>query len=147
MSKYNHLCYCLKCGESYKPKQKTQKYCSYECRKMKAREESKKYSNCSLNHLSTSKIGGISEIEVCAYYLREGYEVFRNITASGPADIIVWNPNTQDIHIIDVKTYVYNGGPENFIESLERKCNNNVKIVPYNYNTRQTLRMLSDHPE
>ena len=135
---------CAICNSTFKKRCEQHKYCSDKCRREK---EKGRYRDSSLNHLSTSKIGGISELEVCAYYLRKGYEVFRNVSSNGPADIIVWNQETGEIHIIDVKTYVSCLDPENFITNLESKSNNKVKILPYNYNTRQTLRTLSDLPD
>lgn len=135
---------CVVCNSTFKKRCENHKYCSENCRRER---EKGRYRDSSLNHLPTSKIGGISELEVCAYYLREGYEVFRNVSASGPADIIVWNPESGEVHIIDVKTYVSCLDPKNFITNLENKSDNKVKILPYNYNTRETLRALSVHPD
>jgi hypothetical protein len=76
---------CIVCGKQYRPKQDHQKYCSRICRKSQEKNNSKS----SLNHISQSKIGSVSELEMCAHYLREGYEVFRNVSPDGPIDIII----------------------------------------------------------
>lgn len=48
--------------------------------------------------------GAVSELRVCSYLLEQGYEVFRNVSQHGPADIIAWHPETDEIRKIDVKT-------------------------------------------
>ena len=48
--------------------------------------------------------GPLSEIVACAWLLRQGYEVFRNISFYGEADIIAMNFSTKEVILIDVKT-------------------------------------------
>ena len=51
-----------------------------------------------------SRIGDISELTVIAHYLSTGWEVFRNQGSTGPIDIILFNRETSEIKLIDVKT-------------------------------------------
>jgi hypothetical protein len=46
-----------------------------------------------------------NELFVCQRLLENGYEVFRNISQHGPADLIAWNPDTSESLKIDVKTF------------------------------------------
>lgn len=135
---------CIVCNSTFKKYCNHQKYCGEKCRKVEHKKLNKKFYNSSLNYLTTAQIGAVSELEMCAYYIREGYEVFRNVSASGPADIIVWKPETGEFHIIDIKSYVNSTAPGNYITNEERKRDFKVKVVPYNYNDRMPLRHLPD---
>jgi Holliday junction resolvase len=46
--------------------------------------------------------GARTELAACIYLLGEGYEVFRNISASGSADLIAWKGD--EVLRIDVKS-------------------------------------------
>lgn len=46
--------------------------------------------------------GDISELQACSWLLSKGYEVFRNVSGVGPADIVVWKD--KELTLIDVKT-------------------------------------------
>lgn len=136
---------CVACGKIYKPHRESQKFCSESCKRKNNKENYiEKYSKSTLNHLNVGKIGAVSELEMCAYYVREGYEVFRNVTPNGPADIILWKPETGELHILDIKSYVSTCAPDNYIVQEERKRDFKVKIVPYDYNCRMPLRALSE---
>jgi hypothetical protein len=63
------------------------------------------------------------------------------------ADIIIWKPATGELHRIDVKSFLQDKDPQDYIQRLEEKNNNLVEVVPYNYNTRTVLRTLSDHSD
>lgn len=52
--------------------------------------------------LGTSVKGAINELEVCAWLMKQGYEVFRNVAPTGKGDIIIWKHGESPI-IIDVK--------------------------------------------
>ena len=131
---------CVVCDREYLKYRNNQKYCSNECK----RKTEKKYSNSTLNHLTSSKIGAISEIEMCAYYIRQGYEVFRNMSPDGAADIIIWNPKNGELHILDIKSYIGTTNPDNYILREEEKRNFIVKVVPYDYNSKMPLRPLEN---
>jgi hypothetical protein len=48
--------------------------------------------------------GAHSELTVSARLLQLGYEVFRNVSAHGMADLVAYKPSTGEILLIDVKT-------------------------------------------
>lgn len=50
------------------------------------------------------KKGAVSELLAVNYFLSQGFEVFRNIASSGPADLVVWSPRTNETFFVDVKT-------------------------------------------
>lgn len=47
--------------------------------------------------------GALAEIMACEWMIRQGYEVFRNISSHGLADYVAWRPGQSPI-LIDVKT-------------------------------------------
>jgi len=50
--------------------------------------------------------GALAELQACAWLLKQGYEVFRNISQHGAADLIAWRPGELPI-LIDVRTFFY----------------------------------------
>ena len=54
---------------------------------------------------STSHAGAVGELSVCNYLLANGLEVFRNVAASGPADLIAYNKENGKTVAIDVKSH------------------------------------------
>lgn len=56
---------------------------------------------------STSHIGAAGEMSVCTYFLSQGLEVFRNVAASGPVDLIVYNKETDKTVLVDVKSHQF----------------------------------------
>lgn len=48
--------------------------------------------------------GALSELRASAWLLEQGYEVFRNVSAHGPIDIIARHPETGELLLLDVKT-------------------------------------------
>jgi hypothetical protein len=59
--------------------------------------------------------GAINELAACQYFLSKGYEVFRNVSQHGPADLAIWHKETNEFTLVDVKTvavyYKKNGEP------------------------------------
>ena len=53
---------------------------------------------------STAHVGAVGELFVCNYFLECGLEVFRNVAACGPADIVVFNKENGKLIAIDVKS-------------------------------------------
>jgi len=53
---------------------------------------------------STNHTGAAGEMLVCAFFLSQGLEVFRNVASSGPIDLILYNKETNKTILIDVKT-------------------------------------------
>ncbi len=46
--------------------------------------------------------GSWGELVAAAWLLKQGYEVFANVSDVGPADLVVWRPGTIEIFPIDV---------------------------------------------
>jgi hypothetical protein len=53
---------------------------------------------------STAHVGAVGELFVCNYFLAFGLEVCRNVAASGPIDIVVFNKANGKLAAIDVKS-------------------------------------------
>lgn len=51
----------------------------------------------------TSRIGDHAELVAAAWLLRNGYEVFRNVGCTGPADLVVLDVDTGEMFLVDVK--------------------------------------------
>lgn len=54
---------------------------------------------------STAHTGAAGELYACSYFLAQGLEVCRNVSASGPVDLIVYNKNNGRMVAIDVKSH------------------------------------------
>lgn len=54
---------------------------------------------------SKNHIGAAGELLVCAFFLEQGLEVFRNVASSGPVDLVVWNPENNKSVCVDVKSH------------------------------------------
>jgi len=52
-------------------------------------------------------IGDISEFKAVIKFLKEGYMVFKNMSAIGPIDLVLVNQETGEVRFIDVKTISY----------------------------------------
>lgn len=53
---------------------------------------------------ATGGKGAQGELLASAWLIGLGYEVFRNVSYFGPADLIAWKAETGEMHLIDVKT-------------------------------------------
>lgn len=53
---------------------------------------------------STAHIGAAGELFACQYFLSHGLEVFRNVAASGPVDLFVYNKETSKSAAVDIKS-------------------------------------------
>tara|TARA_R100001377_G_scaffold319_2_gene312 strand:- start:2224 stop:2499 length:276 start_codon:yes stop_codon:yes gene_type:complete len=49
-------------------------------------------------------IGDISEFKAVIKFLKEGYMVFKNMSSTGPIDLVLVNFKTGKVRFIDVKT-------------------------------------------
>ena len=71
--------------------------------------------------LSASRKGDIAELFVAQYFMKEGFDVFRNLGCDGPIDLIIHNRATNVTLKIDVKSQfkmTYNAdGSERFNSS------------------------------
>ena len=52
-------------------------------------------------------IGDISEFKAVIKFLKEGYMVFKNMSAIGPIDLVLVHQETGEVRFIDVKTISY----------------------------------------
>lgn len=53
---------------------------------------------------ATHHLGALSESLAMAFLLKRGYEVFRNVSAHGPIDLVAVHSRTGEIRYYDVKT-------------------------------------------
>lgn len=53
---------------------------------------------------STKRVGDVTELELCHHFLNEGYEVFRNLSSTGPVDFVTLDVETGDVVLYDSKT-------------------------------------------
>ena len=53
---------------------------------------------------SPKRIGDVTELELCHHFLNEGYEVFRNLSSTGPVDIVTLDTETGEVVLYDSKT-------------------------------------------
>jgi|TARA_S200002703_G_scaffold28800_1_gene24593 hypothetical protein len=53
---------------------------------------------------NTNRIGDITELDICHHFLEQGFEVFRNVSSSGPVDFVTLDINTGEITLYDSKT-------------------------------------------
>jgi hypothetical protein len=83
-----------------------------------------------LHSLATGRIGAISELKAQTWLMEQGYEVFKNIKPSGPADLIAWDIKTDTLLKIDVKTvrvYIKKDGTKNY--NFSSLGNANLKTI------------------
>ncbi len=53
--------------------------------------------------MNSNRTGDISELRACAWALSKGYEVFRNVACTGPADLVLVSDGRPPV-LVDVKT-------------------------------------------
>jgi len=53
---------------------------------------------------SKSHVGAVGELFACSYFLSHGLEVTRNVAASGPVDLILFNKENGHMLAIDIKS-------------------------------------------
>ena len=62
------------------------------------------YSNKYVSEKTSTRVGDITEIDMCAYFMKKGWEVFRNVSSCGPIDFVIFNKETAKYYFIDAKT-------------------------------------------
>jgi Holliday junction resolvase-like predicted endonuclease len=86
--------------------------------------------------------GAQAELVACNYFLEQGFEVFRNVSQHGPADLAIWDPKTEETVFVDVKNgfkYVKTDGTVSvhFPKKPRAKCSAKLFIVvdgePYGF--------------
>ena len=53
--------------------------------------------------VASKHLGALAELMACEWLMRQGYEVFRNISSHGLADYVAWRPG-ETPRLIDVKS-------------------------------------------
>ena len=93
---------CKTCGKPFMG-YGTKVYCSPECQKSYGKHQ--RFDA----HLSTSSIGALNELVAAADLFRKGYEVFRSLSPSCSADMVIYRDGKS--RRIEVRTgYVHNSG-------------------------------------
>jgi hypothetical protein len=57
-----------------------------------------------LTPICSAHLGARAELIACSWLLGLGYEVFRNVSGAGPADLAIWHQSTGEHRLIDVKS-------------------------------------------
>ena len=57
-----------------------------------------------MTNKSTKRIGDITELELCHYFLDQGLEVYRNVSSTGPVDFITLDTESGEVTLYDSKT-------------------------------------------
>ena len=79
--------------------------------------------------IPSRRVGDIEELFVTQHLLREGWEVFKNSSACGPADIILWNKENGETHLVDVKSSEESASSRTVLQKAEKY---NVKTGWFN---------------
>lgn len=85
--------------------------------------------------MNASNIGRVNELHAQVWLLEQGYQVFQNVSPVGPADLVVWDYETNTFMAIDVKTvtpYLKEDGTKTYKSSLgSTKKRDNVIYLGY----------------
>jgi Holliday junction resolvase-like predicted endonuclease len=86
--------------------------------------------------MKDAHVGAVSELAAASWLLGQGYEVFRNVSAHGPADLIAWNPETGEKIVLDVTTarpYVRQDGTVNYqwASTKLKKMDQGIRVLVY----------------
>lgn len=54
--------------------------------------------------MNAGNIGRVNELKAQIWLTEQGYQVFQNVSPVGPADLVIWNYETNTFTAIDVKT-------------------------------------------
>lgn len=68
--------------------------------------------------MNSSQIGAVSELAACSWLISQGYEVFKNVVASGPIDLVAIKDGVA--MLIDVKTALLNRDKQGRATGLHR---------------------------
>jgi Holliday junction resolvase-like predicted endonuclease len=131
------------------------KYCSQKC-SMKARSRESNgipnwiagtpfgyvKNNPPVPGVDPKHYGALAEIIACEWLIRQGYELFRNISSHGLADFVAWKPGEAPI-VIDVKTC----GPRGHIRFVKPTQAQNAAGVRLLYVDRATRTVSFDRQD
>ena len=109
------------------------------------------YTNADIAKLRTnmgSRLGDITEIKMCAYFMKKGWEVFRNVSSCGPIDFVVFNKETAKYYFIDAKTSNLCSKPGSFVhEKIHTAIFSLSKVSAYETKTIVRLRNTANSNE
>lgn len=102
--------YCTKTFHDYRSRPGRGKFCSDQC----ALASNRPYilpgapfghfkANPQIPGVNSKHLGALAEVMACEWLIRQGYELFRNISQHGLADYVAWKPGEPPI-LIDVKS-------------------------------------------
>lgn len=77
----------------------------------------------------SNRKGAVNELLAGAHLLSQGYDVFRNVSADGPADLVAINWNTGDRIAIDVKSNGFSVGSATGEETIARARDLGIAIM------------------
>ena len=91
-----------------------QVYCSVPCATAKQRGKQRPYPAPRLRLMTTPGVdpkhyGALAEIMACEWLIRQGYDLFRNISQHGLADFVAWRVGEAPV-LIDVKGFAIKRG-------------------------------------
>jgi Holliday junction resolvase-like predicted endonuclease len=80
--------------------------------------------------MNSSQKGAVSELKAAAWLIDQGYEVFRNLVPTGPADLVAFHPETGEFIAVDVKTLSIQTNSNGWETAARRKHENpHVRIL------------------
>jgi len=127
---------CKHCEKVFSTRLSAKIYCSEFCKSRNSLSRTSiREKSIASGGLKLGKVGDISELEVSTYYMREGWEVFRNVSSNGPADIVIWKPNTGEVKFIDVKSCGEEINESRF-KTYISKSHEKVNVVMYQYTNK-----------
>ena len=95
-----------------------------------------------------TRLGDITEINMCAYFMKKGWEVFRNVSSCGPIDFVIFNKETAKYYFIDAKTSKLRTKPGAFLhEKIHTAIFSLNKVSAYETKTIVRLRNTTDSNE
>jgi hypothetical protein len=95
---------CNLCNKLFKQKNKLQKYCSIQCsQKFWASQRLSAFPE-SLN-IPTATVGSVSEMQAAIFFMRNGWDVFRAMSASAFCDLFILKRNAvKKQYAVEVRT-------------------------------------------
>lgn len=83
---------------------------------------------------SPNTTGTSSELRATVWLFEQGFEVFKNVAATGPADLVIRNKETGELRAVDVKTvtiYIKKDGSKSYNWSVSGSKKENVSYLGY----------------
>lgn len=78
--------------------------------------------------------GALAELKACAWLLKQGYEVYRNVSPFGPYDIVAWkNAKFETIDVKTASSYITKKGELRYYHP--ERAQEDAKLIVYGYET------------